>query len=134
MKPETQVKIGRVTVLFWVFRSLLGPAVGTIRERAAQELTSEQALAVLGLLYLLTLPLIVTSMGLCWALIRKKLKAAIAFFAIQAIWGLYSGIVAGRATLLLEVIVIFLVLQGILGIKKLRKNAQLRKPKDEQKQ
>ena len=134
MKPETQLKIGRVTVLFWVFRSLLGPAVGTIRERAAQELTSEQALAVLGLLYLLTLPLIVTSVGLCWALIRKKLKAAIAFFVIQAIWGLYSGIVAGRATLLLEVIVIFLALQGILGIKKLRKNAQLRKPKDEQKQ
>jgi len=134
MKPETQLKIGRVTVLFWVFRSLLGPAVGTIRERAAQELTSEQALAVLGLLYLLTLPLIVTSVGLCWALIRKKLKAAIAFFVIQAIWGLYSGIVAGRATLLLEVIVIFLALQGIMGIKKLRKNAQLRKPKDEQKQ
>ena len=134
MKPETQVKIGRVTVLFWIFRSLFGPAVGTIREHAAQGLTPEQTLAVLGLSYLFTLPIIATSVGLYWSLIRKKVKAAIAFFVIQTLWALYSGIVAGRATLLVEVVVILLVLQGILGIVKLRKYGQLSKPKDEQKQ
>jgi len=134
VKPETQVKIGRVTVLFWVFRSLFGPAVGTIRERAAQALTYEQTFLVFALSYLFTLPIIATSVGLYWSLIRKKLKAAITFFVIQTFWALYSGIVAGRATLLVEVLVILLVLQGILGVVKLRKYGQLSNPSDEHKQ
>ena len=88
----------------------------------------------MGLGYLFTLPIIATSVGLYWSLIRKKVKAAIAFFVIQVLWALYSGIVAGRATLLVEVVVILLVLQGILGIVKLRKYGQLSKPTDDQKQ
>jgi hypothetical protein len=120
MKPETQVRIGKATAILCAFRTLAGPAVATIRECAAQELLPEQTLAAMGLLYLFTLPLIASSVGLCWALVSRRLKPAIACFVIQVVWGLYSGIVAGGATLLFEAILIFAVLQGILGIWKMQ--------------
>jgi len=124
MKPETQLRIGRVAAFYPIFRHLLAPLVITVRERAAQELSPEDTLIYLGVGCLLALPLLAASVGFYWALLRKKLKVAIVLFVIHTLWALWNGICAivngeGVGTLSFEVVMLLLLLQGILGIRKM---------------
>ena len=124
MKPETQVKIGRITALLLVVIHLVGPVIrfiALIRGLAVKvEISPKVILLTLMVVCLSSLPLIAVAVGLYWSLLRKKLKAAIVFFVIEVLWGLYSVTRGGGLMLVIEIIVMLLLLQGILGIRRLR--------------
>jgi hypothetical protein len=125
MKSDTQIKIGRVAALVPIFRNLAAPIVVAIRERAAQQLSSGETLIYLVIGCFIALPLLAVSVGFYWALLGKKLKLGIVLFVILVLWGVWSGIVAivngdGIGTLVLEIVILLILLQGILGVGKLR--------------
>lgn len=122
MKPETQVKIGRRTALVLIFLLLIFPPLFVYDkiQIEQEEVNPQQALLFLGLMYMFMLPLVLILGGFAWVLRRNKQKTAIILFVIYTIWCLLSAIVGGIGVLLIEFLTIFLLLQGILGIRKLQ--------------
>ena len=124
MKAETQYKIGMIAALFLVVIHLIGPVirfVALIRGLTVKvEISPKVILLTLMVVCLSSLPLLAVAVGLYWSLLRKKLKAAIVFFVIEVLWSLYAATRGDELMLVIEIIVLLLLLQGILGIRGLQ--------------
>lgn len=122
MRAETQVKIGRRTAIVLVFLFLMIPPLIVYDKIQTEEdsVNLQQTLMFLGLMYVFLLPLVFILGGYAWAVKHNRQKIAIALFVIHAIWALLSIIFNEVGILLVEFLVMFLLLQGILGIRKLQ--------------
>lgn len=125
MKAETLIQIGRITALIVLFIILTIPPLfvyGAI-ELYEKEVAPKEALFIIGISYMFYLPLVSILAGFAWALKRNKQKTAIVLFVLCVLWGILSGIANGIAGLVINVIIIVLLLQGILGIRKMQMSA-----------
>jgi hypothetical protein len=123
MKPETQVKIGRATAFVLIFILLTGPPLFLYNKitTGEQELTLQTAVLYLGITYLIMIPLILLCSIFAWALKRKRLKLSLVLFVIHILWAIVSGVLSGLGVvMIIEIIIVLLLLQGILGLVKLR--------------
>jgi hypothetical protein len=122
MKPETQVKISRITAIVLIFLFLIAPPLFVYEkiDIEEEEVSPEQTLIFLSLMYVFLLPLVLVLGGFAWALKRNKRKVAIVLFVIYVIWGILSAIFSGIGVLAIEFLTVLLLLQGILGIRKLQ--------------
>jgi hypothetical protein len=84
-----------------------------------ESITWQFALLYMGILYILMLPLVM----LCWvyarSLNRRKWKTALTLFILHVIWSI-GTIITNLFLLPIEIAVVILLLQGILGLRKLQ--------------
>ncbi|MFC1737982.1 hypothetical protein ACFL1G_02910 [Planctomycetota bacterium] len=132
MRPETQIRIARITALIIVIHLLISPLLmlNDKLQTEGAEITLTMATQFLIITYLMWLPLIAILGGYAWALKRRKFKLAIILFIIHTLSGVYR--ISGVVLLFGVVPFAILLLQGLLGIRKLNKT--LDGFKDEQKQ
>lgn len=129
MKAETQIKIGRITALIVLFYILISPLLmvyGAI-EIEEKEVALKQSLFFIGSWYVFSLPVLSILGWFAWALKRNKQKTAIVLFVICVIWGIVASIANiiadGIGMLVIDMIINFLLLQGILGVRKMQMSA-----------
>lgn len=123
MRPETQIKIARTTAFVLIFILLISPPISLYDKIMTedQEISLHAALLFMGLMYLIMIPLILLCSIFAWVLKHRKFKMAVVLLLIHILWAIGSAIVGGPGMLILEIIVIVLLLQGVLGIRKLEK-------------
>jgi hypothetical protein len=133
MKAERQIKIARGTAFVLSAFILSAPPL-FIHEKmqAGESLTWQFPLIFMGLMYILILPLALLCWIYTWALNHRKRKTAFVFFALLAILNILSfinslitpqsdvPIMAILFELTIPIVFIVLLLQGILGLRKVQ--------------
>jgi len=131
MKPETQVRIGRITAIVLLVLLLIYPPLFLYVETAGPDVTLKRGIIFLLLNYIIVLPFASILGGFAWALRRKKQKAAITFFVIIILWlllvlasdGIRCAKSGGEVGMLLIVfLIVSLILQGLIGVMKSQKS------------
>ncbi len=134
MKPETQLRIGRITAIALLVLLLIYPPLFLYVETAGTDVTLKQGIIFLLLNYIIVLPFVSILGGFAWALRQKKQKAAITFFVIIILWFLLilvsDGIRCAQSgrigcsevgLLLIIFLIVNLILQGLIGVIKSQK-------------
>jgi len=135
MKPETQVRIGRITAIVLLVLLLIYPPLFLYVETAGPAITLKRGIIFLLMNYIVVLPFASILGGFAWALRRKKQKAAITFFVIIILWFLLvlasDGIRCAKSgrigcseigMLLIVFLIVSLILQGLIGVMKSQKS------------
>jgi len=136
MKPETQITVGKIAAVFLVLRHLLigivfHPIIFVMIEWAGYDVKMDSAIFWACLNCLVPLPLIAASLGFYWTLTQKEFKVAVVLFVVHVLWALFLmflclyGTIVLRAQIdwfsiivVIDVVMLFPLLQGILGIRK----------------
>ncbi|MGA2322312.1 MAG: hypothetical protein ABSG22_00500 [Sedimentisphaerales bacterium] len=132
MKAEKQIKIARGTAFFLIFPLILAP--GSLFSydqllKGGESVTWQFALSFMGFTYILMSPLFALCLIYAWSLKRRKQKTAVVCFGLLAIWMIMSSIYLLKTLppdvpivpyLVIPIVVVALLLQGILGLRKLQ--------------
>jgi hypothetical protein len=126
MKAEKQIKIARGTAFFLLFPLILAPGIFVSDKlKGGESITWQSALGFMGFAYILMSPLFALCLVFAWSLKRRKQKTALVLFILLAIWGIISSVSALRSpdlpilpSLIFPIVVVVLLLQGILGLRK----------------
>ena len=136
MKPETQITIGKIAAVFLVLRHLLigivfHPIIFVITKWAGYDVKMDSTIFWACLNCLAPLPLIAASLGFYWTLEQKEFKVAVVLFVVHILWALFLMFLCLYGTIILhakldwfsiiviiDVVMLFPLLQGILGIRK----------------
>jgi NADH:ubiquinone oxidoreductase subunit 6 (subunit J) len=120
MKAEKQIKIARGTAFALSFVILLAPPLFVADKiNKGESVTWQFALLFMGLMYILMSPLFALCLVYAWSLKRRKQKTAIVFFSLHVIWSI-GTVITNSLLLPIEIAVVALLLQGILGLRKLQ--------------
>ena len=121
MKAEKQIKIASGTAFALSFVILLAPPLFVADKiNKGESVTWQSALLFMGLTYIiLILPLATLCWVFAWSLKRRKRKTALILFILQVIWAIGS-VITNPLLLPIEIAVVVLLLQGILGLRKLQ--------------
>lgn len=131
MEAERQIKIARGAAFFLIFPLILAPGLFLSEKLKEGDSTTWQfILSFMGLWYILTLPLFAFCLVFAWSLKRRKQKTALVLFILLAIWmiilsarvlstlSLDEPILAGLLPVIIPIVVVVLLLQGVLGLRK----------------
>ncbi len=136
MKPETQITISKIAAVFLVLRHLLigivfHPIIFVMTKWAGYDVKMDSTIFWACLNLLVPLPLIAASLGFYWTLEQKNFKIAVVIFVVHILWTLFLmflclyGSIVLHAQLdwfsiivVIDVFMLFPLLQGILGIRK----------------
>jgi hypothetical protein len=121
MKAELQIKTAKSTAYVLSFFVLAAPPLFIYNKMQEGESGTWQSdLFFMGLMYILLLPLIMICWVYAWSLTRRKWKTALVFFILNVIWSIL--VVINRPIFLpIEIVTVVLLLQGILGLRKLQR-------------
>jgi len=89
-----------------------------------EDVSPKMALKFIGIMYIFVTPLIFLCSMYIWALKRRKLKLTFFLFSLHLIWAISASIISGFGIMIIEMIIIILLLQGVLAIRKLEKSEQ----------
>jgi hypothetical protein len=120
MKAEKQIKIARVTAFVLSFILLLGPPLLLVAKlNEGESFPWQNGLLFMGFMYIIILPLAAVCWVYAWSLNRGKWKTALILFILHVIWSIGS-VVTAPFLLPIEIVIVALLLQGILGLRKLK--------------
>jgi len=126
VKPETQIKIARTTSIILIFVLLAGPGFFLYDKitTEGEDVSPKMALKFIGIMYILMTPLIFLCSIYIWVLKRRKFKLTIFIFSLHLLWAISASIISGFGIMIIEMIIIVLLLQGVLAIRKLERSEQ----------
>jgi hypothetical protein len=120
MNAERQIKIARGTAfVFSGFILAAPPLLIYNKMQGGESIDWQSALHFIGFMYILILPLVMLYWIYAWSLNRRKWKTALVFFILNVIWEIVT-VISSPIFLPIAILVIALLLQGILGLRKLQ--------------
>ncbi len=120
MKAEKQIKIARGTAFVLSFVLLAAPPLFVADKMdKGESVTWQFALLFMGTMYILILPLVMLCWVYAWSLNRRKWKTALILFILHVIWSI-GTVITNPLLLPIEIAVVALLLQGMLGLRKLQ--------------